>query len=220
MISKATLSFLRDIRKNNDREWFEKNKNRYLSAKNNITEIAEELIRSLCTIDKKFIGLTSKECIFRIYRDVRFSKDKRPYKYNLSADFTIGGRKSANAGYYLHIEPGKSFLAGGIWMPPGDILKKVRQEIDYNGKQFHKILDQKDFKKYFGRMDEENKLKTTPKGYDKDHPDIEILKLTSFLVWHDYKDSEITNKKFVKEVTKGMKLMKPFLDFLNVAISD
>lgn len=220
MIDKNTLSFLKDIKKNNDREWFEKNKHRYLVAKDNLSETIDIFLKDLCTIEKRLAGLTSKECIYRIYRDVRFAKDKRPYKHNLSASINIGGRKAMNAGYYLHIEPGKSFLAGGIWMPPGDIIKKIRQEIDYNGKDIRKVLSDKKFKNYYGEPEQENKLKTTPKGYDKDHKDIELLKLTSFIVWHDFTDKEITSKTFSKELLRGAKIMKPFLDFLNVAISD
>lgn len=218
MIKSSTLSFLRDIKKNNNRDWFEKNKEKYLLAKENVAALTDALLPQLCLFEKKFAGLTSKECLFRIYRDVRFSKDKRPYKNNIGASINIGGKKAMNAGYYLHIEPGKSFLAGGIWMPPIDIIKKIRQEIDYNGKKINKIISQKDFKKYYGKLDEEYKLKTTPKGYDKDHPDIELLRLNSFIVWHKYTDKEISNKNFVKELAKGSKIMKPFLDFLNTGI--
>lgn len=218
MIKSSTLTFLRNIKKNNKRDWFEKNKEKYLLAKENVATLTDALIPQLCLFEKKFAGLTSKECLFRIYRDVRFSKDKRPYKNNIGAGINIGGKKAMNAGYYLHIEPGKSFLAGGIWMPPGDIIKKIRQEIDYNGKKINKIISQKDFKKYYGKLDEEYKLKTTPKGYDKDHTDIELLRLNSFIVWHKYTDKEISTKNFVKELVKGSKIMKPFLDFLNTAI--
>ncbi len=218
MIKSSTLSFLRNIKKNNNRDWFEKNKEKYLLAKENVAAITDALIPQLCLFEKKFTGLTSKECLFRIYRDVRFSKDKRPYKNNIGASINIGGKKAMNAGYYLHIEPGKSFLAGGIWMPPGDVIKKIRQEIDYNGKKINKIISQKDFKKYYGKLDEEYKLKTTPKGYDKDHTDIELLRLNSFIALHNYTDKEISNKNFVKELTKGSKIMKPFLDFLNTGI--
>ncbi len=220
MIQPSTLSFLRDIKKNNNKEWFDKNKERYLVAKDNVAATVDELLLEITSFDKRFAGLSSKDCLFRIYRDVRFSKDKRPYKNNLGASINIGGKKAINAGYYLHIEPGRAFLAGGIWMPPGDLIKKIRQEIDYNSKQINKILSQKDFKKYFGKLDEEYKLKTTPKGYDKDHPDIDILRLTSFIVWHKFTDKEVTSKGFVKQLAKGSKLMKPFLDFLNTAISD
>ena len=141
MIKSSTLSFLRDIKKNNNRDWFEKNKEKYLSAKENVAALTDALIPQLCLFEKKFTGLTSKECLFRIYRDVRFSKDKRPYKNNIGASINIGGKKAMNAGYYLHIEPGKSFLAGGIWMPPGDVIKKIRQEIDYNGKKIKNVLN-------------------------------------------------------------------------------
>jgi len=220
MIHSSTLSFLRDLKKNNNKEWFDKNRERYLAAKDNVAETIDTLLPELCKFEKKFSGLTSKDCLFRIYRDVRFSKDKSPYKNNIGASINAGGKKVQNAGYYLHIEPGKSFLAGGIWMPPGDLLKKIRQEIDYNGKQINKILSQKDFKKYYGKLDEEYKLKTTPKGYDKEHPDIDLLRLTSFIVWHKFSDKEVTSTGFVKQLVKGSKLMKPFLDFLNTAISD
>src|SRR4051812_8973583 len=218
MIQAQTLLFLKKISKNNNKDWFDKNKERYLSSKDNVAEVIDLLLKEICSFDKRYGGLTSKDCLFRIYRDVRFSKDKRPYKNNLGASINIGGKKAVNAGYYLHIEPGKSFIAGGIWMPPGDVVKKIRQEIDYNGKQFHKIIDNKDFKKYFGSLDEEYKLKTTPKGYDKDHSDIEYLRLTSFLVWHNYTDKVIQSKSFVKELSKATKLMKPFLNFLNEGI--
>src|SRR3954464_5023732 len=100
-------------------------------------------------------------------------------------------------------------------MPPGDVLKKIRQEIDFNAKPLHKIVDNNDFKKYFGKLDEEYKLKTTPKGYDKDHPEIEYLRLTSFLVWHNFSDKELQSKSFAKELGKASKMMRPFLDFLN-----
>ena len=187
-------------------------------SKENVSETVDAFIKELVKFDKKFIGLTSKECVFRIYRDVRFAKDKRPYKTNLGASINPGGKKAMNAGYYLHIEPGKSFLAGGIWMPPGDILKKIRQEIDYNGKKINKIISSKEFVKYYGELDDDHKLKTTPKGYDKDHPNIELLKLNSLIVWHDFNDKTVMNKSFIKELGKGAKVMKPFLDFLNEAL--
>jgi uncharacterized protein (TIGR02453 family) len=219
MIKTSTLSFLRDIKKNNNKDWFDKNKDRYLSAKEDVALLTDNLLKELSSFDKKFIGLTSKDCLFRIYRDVRFSKDKRPYKTNLGASLNAGGKKITNAGYYLHIEQGQSFLAGGIWMPPGDLLKKIRQEIDYNGKKINKILSQKDFKKYYGGLDETYKLKTTPKGYDKNHKDIDLLRFNSFIVWHKFSDKEVLHKNFLKELVKGAKIMKPFVDFLNEGIS-
>ncbi len=219
MIKPSTLTFLKSLKKNNNKDWFDKNKEQYLAAKENVGEFVDELIKKICLFDKKYSDLTSKDCLYRIYRDIRFSKDKTPYKTNIGGSINAGGKKAINAGYYVHIEPGNSFLAGGIWQPEGDMLKKIRQEIDYNSKTFNKILSQKDFKKYFGELDPSYKLKTTPKGYDKDHPDIESLKLTSFIAWKKYSDKVVTGKKFVDELAKGAKTMKPFLDFLNEGIS-
>lgn len=220
MIRKSTIDFLSNLKKNNNREWFEKNKEKYLAAKENVEEFSNELISFISTFDKSIAGLTHKDCVFRIYRDVRFSKNKAPYKTNMGASINSGGRKAMTAGYYIHIEPSKSFLAGGVWMPPSDQLKKIRQEIDYNGKQFHKILDDKAFKKYFGGLDESEgyKLARPPKGFDKNHPNVELLKFNSYIVWHQYNQKEILSKKFAGEVAKGAKLMKPLIDFLNEAI--
>lgn len=220
MIKKSTLDFLKQLKKNNRREWFDANKDLYLSAKENIDAFVEEAIRSFSSFDKSLAGLKSKDCVFRIYRDVRFSKDKSPYKTNMGASINHGGKKMEVAGYYLHIEPGKTMIAGGRWMPSGDHLKKIRQEIDYNGKQLHKILSDKNFKKLFGGLDssDEYKLARPPKGYDKDHKDIELLKLNSYLVWHEFSDKDVLSKNFLKNVTTAAKTMKPLLDFLNTAI--
>jgi uncharacterized protein (TIGR02453 family) len=218
MITKPTLDFLKSLKKNNNKDWFDKNKNRYLTAKDNVAELIDALLNDLCKMEKGLAGLASKDCMFRIYRDVRFSKDKIPYKVNMGASINVGGKKAMNAGYYLHIEPGESFLAGGIWMPPADLLKKIRQEIDYNGKNLKKILASPAFKKYYGGLDQAYALKTTPKGYDKTHPDIDILKLNSYIVWHQYTDKEVMNKNFKNELLKGAKVMKPFIDFLNQAL--
>jgi len=221
MIQKPTLDFLTALKKNNNRDWFEKNKEKYLAAKKNVEEFTDELIKHISSFDKKIAGLTHKDCVFRIYRDVRFSKDKSPYKTNMGASISAGGKKTMAAGYYVHIDPVESFIAGGMWMPPSDQLKKIRQEIDYNGKKFHKILDDKDFKKQFKKLDdsEEYKLARPPKGYDKDHPDIELLKFNSYIVWHSYKNKEVLSKNFPRELAKGAKTMKPLIDFLNEAIS-
>ena len=218
MIHPATLSFLKDLKKNNNKDWFDKNKDRYLEAKENVSDLTDALLKELSKMDKRFAELTSRDCLFRIYRDVRFSKDKRPYKVNMGSSMNIGGKKAQTAGYYLHIEPGESFLAGGIWMPSGEELKKIRQEIDYNGKQLNKILANKDFRKFYGGLDSSYALKTTPKGYDKTHPAIEHLKLTSYIVWHSFKDQEVTKKNFISTLSKGTKIMKPLIDFLNTAM--
>ncbi len=156
--------------------------------------------------------------MFRIYRDVRFSKDKRPYKNNLGAHIQPGGKKEIGAGYYIHIEAGGAFLAGGMWQPMPPELAKVRQEIDYNFAEFKKIISNKTFRKYFGELGEEDKLSTAPKGYPKDHPAIEYLKLKSFVVACELKDKDITSKNFTKKAAEIFKAMQPLNMFLRKAL--
>ncbi len=220
MIEKSTIDFLKQITKNNRKEWFDANKNKYLAAKGNVDSFVDDVIKSFSLFDKSLANLKAKDCVFRIYRDVRFAKDKRPYKNNMGASINKGGKKAETAGYYLHLEPGKSMIAGGRWMPSSDHLKKIRQEIDYNGKKLHKILSDKNFKKQFGSLDssDEYKLARPPKGYDKDHKDVELLKLTSYLVWHEFSDKDVLSKNFLKTLTTTAKAMKPLLDFLNTAV--
>ncbi len=219
MINQSTLRFLSSLKKNNNKDWFDNHKTDYLVAKENMETTIGELIKEIAKFDKPIADLTAKSCVFRIYKDVRFAKDKTPYKTNMGASINAGGKKAIEPGYYLHIEPGNSFLAGGMWMPPGDVLKKIRQEIDYNSKPLKKTLSNPAFKKFYGGLSPEYKLKTTPKGYDKEHPEIELLRYNSFIVWHQFTDKAITSKTFVKEVAKGAKIMKPFLDYLKVSIS-
>lgn len=219
MIQRSTLSFLKDLKKNNNKVWFDKNKPRYEEAKKNMEMLVEAFLVKLAAADKRYSKLKAKNCVFRIYRDVRFSPDKTPYKTHLGAGISPGGKKVHEAGYYLHIEAGKSFLAGGIWLPDKDMLKKIRQEIVYNGKKIHKILDDKTFKKYYGALDKEYKLSRPPKGYDKAHPDIELLKYNSYIVWHKFNDKDATSASFIKELEKGARILKPMLDFLDEAVS-
>lgn len=219
MLNPSTFRFLKSLKSNNNREWFDKNKESYLKAKADVDLLVNDVIGELVKFDKSLAGLSAKDCVFRIYRDVRFSKDKRPYKTNMGASINAGGKKVMTPGFYLHLEPGGSFIAGGIWMPPGEELRKIRQEIDYNGKALHKILKNAAFKKYYTAFESSYALKTTPKGYAKDHPDIELLKLTSFIVSHPFKDKEVLSKSFAKDVAKAGKIMQPMLDFLKVALS-
>src|SRR5215213_6455074 len=148
MIQKSTFQFLKDLKKNNNRPWFDKNKPRYEEAKKNIESLVEMFLAKFSAADKRLAKLSGKECVFRIYRDIRFSADKTPYKTHLGAGISPNGKKANEPGYYLHIEPGKAFLAGGIWMPPTDQLKMIRQEIVYNGKKIKKIISDKTFTKY------------------------------------------------------------------------
>ena len=213
------LHFLKALAKNNNREWFEKHKSEYLEAKDAFQVFVSNLLREMIDFDSSLLGLDSKKLTFRIYRDVRFSKDKRPYKNNMGATFSPGGKRMAKPGYYLHIEPGnKSFVAGGLYMPSPEDLAKVRQEIDYNAKNLEKIFSEKKFKKLYNRFDEFDKLKTAPKGYAKDHPHLDWLKLKSFIVTHNFSDAEVQGKTFLKKSVSAFETTKPLNDFLGEAI--
>lgn len=216
---KIITTFLKKLSKNNNRDWFEKNKGEYLEAKEQFEEFVTTLHAGMTKFDSRLIGLNPKKLTFRIYRDVRFSKDKRPYKTNMGATFSPGGKLMNKPGYYLHIEPGnKSFVAGGLYMPAPEDVVKVRQEIDYNGKNLEALFKKPDFKKYYKGFDIFDQLKKAPKGYDPDHQYIEWLKMKSFIVTHYFKDSDVLGKNLLKETTAAFKAMKSFNDFLDVAI--
>lgn len=220
------FKFLKALAKNNNparpgggREWFEKNKGEYLIAKEHFESFISALLQDIIKFDPSLAGLDPKKLIFRIYRDVRFSKDKSPYKTNMGATFSAGGKLMTKPGYYLHIEPGnKSFVAGGLYMPAPEHIAKVRQEIDYNGKALEGIFKSKGFKKYYAGFDVFDQLKKAPKGYAPDHPYIEWIKMKSFIVTHYFKDADVLGKNFKKEVGSALKAMKPFNDFLADAI--
>ncbi len=215
----AILSFLKAISKNNNREWFERNKPKYLVAKTYFEDFLEGFHKELITFDESLAGLNPRKMGFRIYRDVRFSKDKRPYKVNMGAGFSEHGKMDQEPGYYIHIEPGKSFVAGGLYMPEADKLSKIRQEIDYNTDAFLKILNDRKFKKLFPFLDDFDKLKTAPKGYPKDHPHIDLLKHKSYVVSHYFTDKEVMDKKFAKKAAAVAKTLKQLNDFLRAAIA-
>ncbi|GIL22210.1 MAG: TIGR02453 family protein [Bacteroidota bacterium] len=214
----AIQSFLKAIAKNNNREWFEKNKTKYVEAKTYFDDFVEALHKEILKFDESLAGLNPRKLAFRIYRDVRFSKDKRPYKTNMGAGLSAHGKMDQEPGYYIHIEPGKSFMAGGFYMPNPENLAKIRQEIDYNTNDFLKILNDKKFKKYFTGLDDFDKLKTAPKGYPKDHPHIGLLKNKSFVISHYFTDKAVQDKKFVKTAAEVAKAMKPLNDFLKAAV--
>ncbi|HTF02748.1 MAG TPA: DUF2461 domain-containing protein [Bacteroidia bacterium] len=219
MIHPSTLDFLRKLKKNNNRDWFEKNKLHYAAAKDDVENNVGQILNEIRAFDKRISpDLIAKKCMFRIYRDVRFSKDKRPYKNNLGASMNPGGKVELAPGYYMHIEAGGAFLAGGIWQPPAPELAKIRQEIDYNFDEFKKIIADKSFRKYFGEFDQDDKLKTAPKGYPKDHPALDYLKLKSFVVVSQLTDKEVLSRNFTKNVATIFKAMLPLNNFLQRAL--
>ncbi len=214
------LKFLKDISKNNDRDWFEKNKPRYLEAKQNFEDLVGAILHELVKFEGNLSGLNPKKLAFRIYRDVRFSKDKRPYKTNMGAGFSPNGKMEQEPGYYLHIQPGnKSFIAGGMYMPDAVNLGKIRQEIDYNPANLKKIMNGKKFRESFKGFDEFDKLKTTPKGYPKDHPQIDLLRFKSFVVSRPFTDKQVMDKKFITAIATACKTIKPLNNFIQSAIS-
>ncbi|CAG5016500.1 hypothetical protein DYBT9275_05568 [Dyadobacter sp. CECT 9275] len=214
MLQHATLEFLRSLALNNNREWFQENRSRYDTAKADF----EGLVGTLISEVGKFqdLGnLTVKDCIFRINRDIRFSKDKSPYKRNLSAGIGPGGRGAGRVDYYLHIQPdGESFLGGGMWDPTTEQLAKYRQEIDYNAQEIKDIINKAEFQAYFPEI-HGSVLKTTPKGYPKDHPETELLKRKELFFMHRYTDKEVTSKGFAENIVNGIRLLKPYCDYMN-----
>lgn len=213
-ISSETFDFLKKLNKNNNREWFNENKDLYTESQQNVVSFLDELIREMSAFDEELGKIDSKKSLSRIYRDTRFSKDKSPYKTNFGASLGMG-KGSQKGGYYLHLEPGKSFLAGGIYMPDSSVLKDVRKEISLYGDDFLKIINNRDFKKHFPELDQDDKLKIVPQGFEKEDPMAEYLKLKNFIVVYSLKDEEVLDKNAVKNMTKVFKLMKPFNDFLN-----
>ncbi len=210
----SILRFLKALKTNNNRDWMSAHKKDYESAKKAFEQIVASLIEQLSIIDPTVQGLTPKDCIFRIHRDIRFSKDKTPYKPNFGAAMNKGGKKSNSATYYIHIEPGQPFLAGGMYMPPGEILKKIRQEIDYNAAEFRKIIEDPVFVKYFNGIEGE-KLKTSPQGYSSDNPNIDLLRFKSYIVMHSVNDNDLLQPDIIKRIVGVYAVLKPFNDFLN-----
>lgn len=220
MLQQKTLDFLLGLRDNNNRDWFETNRKQYEAGKKDIEQVVNQLIEGIAQFDKGLQGLEAKHVMFRIFKDVRFSKDKSPYKTNLGAWMAGGGKNTVNAGYYLHVEPGdKSFLAGGSYMPPANVLKAIRDAIDYDHEGLRDILAHKDFGKYFGKLEGET-VKTTPKGYEKDHPAIDLLRHKSLVVSHYLSDKELSTPGFVERALTVYKAMHPLTTYLNRAIAE
>ena len=218
MLQSSTIQFLKALKKNNNKEWFDKNRKIYEQAKADYLNFVTILLNEIQGFDTSLMELQPKQCIFRLNRDVRFSKNKDPYKTNFGASFSKGAKKIQTAGYYFHLEPGENFVGGGLWMPMAPDLNKVRQEIDYCFKEFSSILKKPAFKSTYGDMDNSMKLVRPPKGFDIDNPALEYLKLKSFVVTRSIKDTELTDKQLVKNVVKDFKTIAPLVHFLNRAI--
>ena len=217
MLQTSTLTYIKDLTRNNNKQWFDENRNSFEQAKSDFEALVKDIISAFGKVDSDIAPLEAKNCIFRQYRDVRFSKDKTPYKQHMGASFDRGGKKSGFAGYYLHIEPGnKSMAGGGIWMPEAAALKKIRQEIDYGWDKFSNILNEPAFKKVYGDLEQgEFKLSREPKGYEKNNPAIEYLKLKSLVATEPLTDVDLTSKDLLKKIVAAFTALMPLIKFIN-----
>jgi uncharacterized protein (TIGR02453 family) len=219
MITKETLTFLKNLKKNNNRDWLQANKPAFELAKVDFATFVSDLIGRISKFDPAVGGLLPESCIFRIYRDVRFSKDKKPYKPNFGAYISLGGRKSLAPGYYFHLEPGKCFLAAGKHNPDSSELFKMRKSIASKSDAFLKIINSKSFQKCFSEIHGE-KLKTAPRGFPSDHKAVEYLKLKSCMAFVELKDDKfVASKEFATYVASVCKESKPLIDFLRKAFA-
>lgn len=219
MLKQATLTFLKNLKKHNDRPWFNEHKEQYQAAKEDFEHLIAAVLEKYGRVEPEIGLLEPKDCTFRIYRDVRFSKDKTPYKVHFAASIRKGGKKVHFPGFYLHVEPdGLSSIGGGIWRPGRETLKKIRQEIDYSFQDFSNIVESKDFKNTFGTLSEEDTLVRPPKGYEKDNPAIHYIKLKSFTAGKSIEDSLLTSGDLVKEIVETFKKLKPLIDFFEMAM--
>lgn len=221
MLQTSTLQFLKQLKKSNNKEWFYANRKMYEASKADFASSVQNVIEVFSKTDITLSSLTAKDCLFRINRDIRFAKDKSPYKTNMGAYINAAGKKSMTAGYYLHISPGESFVGGGMYQPDAEALKKLRQEIDYNFKEFNGIINTKKFKTFYTNgLNKEGdvSLSRPPKGYDENNPAIGFLKLKSIVAMAPLTDAQLTDKKFTSIVVKAFETLHPLVVFLNNAI--
>lgn len=217
MLQKSTLKFLKDLKKNNSKAWFDTHRKMYEAARDDFENFIQTVLDKHSKNDADLKELTARKCMFRINRDIRFSKDKSPYKTNFGASMDKGGKKSGLAGYYFHLEPGKSFSGGGLWMPEPGSLKKVRQEIDYCFDEFKKIISSKKFKSAYSGLytGEGVQLSKVPQGFEKDNPAAEYLKFRSWLVLTDITDAQLLSKDLVTKTVDAFRQLQPLVRFLN-----
>ncbi|MDB5252556.1 MAG: hypothetical protein JWP27_1725 [Flaviaesturariibacter sp.] len=220
MLLPQTLQYLRQLKENNNKAWFDANRVAYEAARIDFSNFIQLLIEDLERQDPTIAGTSARSAIFRINRDIRFSNDKTPYKSHFGASIKRGGRKSGFAGYYFHLEPGASFIGGGLWMPEAGPLKAVRQEIDYNWEEFRGVLTESSFKKIFRDLHqgEDVSLKTLPKGYERENPAIAYLRLKSFIAEVTVTDAELTKATLHKKTKAAFTALQPLLGFLNRAL--
>ena len=212
-VPKSVLKFLNELKSNNHRDWMTSNKKIYKENEKALKTFYEAVVSRLNQNDE-----IEKTKIFRINRDIRFSKDKTPYNIHRSVSFSRAGAQR-RGGYYLRIEPGKSMMAGGFFAPePADLLR-IRKEFEMDHQEITKILEAKDFKKAFNGFNTENQVKTAPKGFSKDHPAIHLIKNKSFIVTHPFTDHEVTSETFVDKLVYHFELLRPYFDYMSEVLT-
>ena len=216
---KTVLQFLNDLAANNNREWFEAHKNRYLECRDKVLFATEVLMNEIRKFDQNLPVTDAKDCLFRIYRDVRFSEDKKPYKTHFGAFIAKGGRKSEYPGYYFHIQPGESFMGGGLYMPAPPILKALREHIAVHGNELEKIMNDDNFKSSLPEV-YNDRIKTAPKGYPVNHPYIELLRYRSFAFTAHVSDKSLIDGTFFSQAVDAYRNLHKANEFMNEAIGD
>jgi len=213
------LNFISELKENNNRDWFNANKTSYQESLEVYRGFAGDLLKGISIFDPTIGNLEPKDTIFRIYKDVRFSKDKLPYKTHFGCWIAKGGRKSSDAGYYFHLEPGSSFMAAGVWMPPSEQLKLIRQEIMYQPESFLKLINTPEMKQHYERGGKEDRLKKGPSGFPKDFKYMEEIKYKHYIWSRNYSDSDIKQSGFASRVVKDYQGLFPMVSYLNHSMS-
>ncbi len=213
------LDFMARLGANNNKEWMDAHRQDYQQARTEFKKLTAQVLEGLKETDESLRDVRPEDCLFRINRDVRFSANKSPYKIWMSAAIAEGGRHADSSHYYFHLQPGgESLVAGGIYTPTPEQIRKIRQEVDYNAAELKKIVDEPRFKELFGPIQGE-KLQRPPKGYPADHPNLELLKLKSYMAMHTYSDEEVKARDFTEKLLEAFRTVQPFHEYLNVAVS-
>ena len=207
-ISKGVFDFLKELKNNNNRDWFEAHKTDFKKHQSEVKSFLEAVKTNLNHHDD-----IEKMKLFRIYRDVRFSKDKTPYKSHFAGSFSRLGAH-LRGGYYVHLKPGESFLATGFWDPNKEDLFRIRKELEMDADEFRKVINQKELKETWGKLSGDE-LKTAPKGFDKEHPDIDLIRKKQFVFVRNFTDKEVLSPAFLDEVDKSFKAIRPYFDLMS-----
>ena len=215
MDTKLVLDFLTHLKLNNNREWFQENKKWYEASKKEVESFISEMIVTISAIDPALQSPPMKDCMFRIFRDVRFGADKSPYKTNFGGFIARGGRKGLGPGYYFHFEPGECMLAGGVYQPQPETLKLLRNEVYFNSTEFKSIIQNPSFKKHFPELGDFDKMKKAPKEFPAEFPDIDLLKYRSYIVSHMFDDNTALSNDYQSIAIEMVKELQPFMAFLN-----